>query len=125
MAIVYCEFDYDEKDGITQVTHIVLENHDTFRFVTKTQGLILKSEGCFPPLELHEGDQAPVRFIAPNGVNDPRTPDPLTTNGVRKLVVYYHGPTARLACGQLDVKNTFQAWPRSQGQVAPDTSGTS
>ena len=89
--------------------------------MTGTSGLVLVAERDFvlPGINLKDGDHAPVTFtshrIPTEGV------DPDTGNHVRKFEVYYHGPLGKLACGELDSRNTFHAWPFGAGAEPPDS----
>ena len=111
MAVIECVFNYDPKTGILyQEVHVLeIDSNDKINFVTQTAGLTLKCEAPFPPANLKKNDYAPVRYTR----TKPKT------KGVAEFNVYYHGPRAQFACGELNAGRKFQAWPKAVGQSSP------
>jgi hypothetical protein len=96
MAVIECVFDYDKKTGdVTQVIHVrEIDTRDKIFFVSPAKGLTLEcmDKQGFPPMNLKEGDLAPLAY----------TKALPTKRGAHELVIYYHGPVGHFNCKYVD-----------------------
>ncbi len=118
MAVIECVVNYDAKNGLTQVIHVLkMDEYDKINLVTQTPGLTLVCERGFDPLGLEAGDYAPLRY----------TPtEARATGGAQKLQVYYHPEPLKFKCGPLvqtneagNPKYDVHTWPNAEGLSAP------